>query len=276
MADIARDVEVNLGALRTSYSKFDILNENLKIEISEDGAILVGTSLDNLKRYPNWYLIGNKKFFFKERKGVRALVSELLGEDLSKYVGIDTIQYKIVQDKAGNIKGLLSEDVKDHGALYTRSCYLGKKDLQEVKRILLDKTYECDEDLRRKLTLYLVRNFYAALKDRTANSFLAKKNGQIILPAIIDYESSYIESDMMTYVDPLINFTFHPESIQYIRDNNDYYQEYVDLVLSYSYDEALRRVEDTHQISIPSDVKEYYLGFENERNEFLSHIGFSK
>ena len=276
MVDIARDVEVNLSLLRTGYSKFDILNERFKIEVSEDGADFIGTSLENLKNYPNWYLIGNKKFYFKERKGIRALVSELLGEDLSHFMDLDTIEYKIVQDSESNILGLLSEDIKDEGALYTRSCYLTKKDLQEVKRILLDKTYECDEDLRRKLTAYLVRNFYASLKDRIANSFLAKKNGKIILPAIIDYESSYIEPDMMTYTDPLINFTFHPESIQYINENNEYYQEYVDKVLSYSYDEALRRVENTHQISIPSDVKEYYLGFENERNEFLSHIGFKK
>lgn len=276
MVDIARDVEVNLGALRTGYSKFDILNEHFKIEINEDGADFIGTSLENLKNYPNWYLIGNKKFYFKERKGVRALVSELLGEDLSKYVGIDTIEYKIVQDKSGNILGLISEDIKDEGALYTRSCYLSKKELQEIRKILLDKGYVCDENLRRQLTLYLVRNFYSSLKDRVSNSFLAKKNGQIILPAIIDYESSYIEPDMMTYVDPLMNFTFHPESIQFIRENNNYYQEYVDLVLSYSYDDALRRVEDKHQIEIPSDVKDYYLSFESERNEFLSHIGFSK
>lgn len=276
MVDIAKNVEVNLAALKTGYSKFDILNEHFKIEISEDGAEFVGTSFDNLKNYPNWYLIGNKKFYFKERKGVRALISELLGEDLSHFMDLDTIEYKIVQDKMGNILGLISEDVKDEGALYTRSSYLSKKDLQEIRKILLDKTYECDDDLRRKLTAYLVRNFYSSLKDRIANSFLAKKNGKIILPAIIDYESSYIETDMMTYVDPLINYTFHPESIQFIRENNEYYQEYVDRVLSYSYDEALRRVEDTHQISIPSDVKEYYLGFENERNEFLSHIGFSK
>lgn len=276
MVDIAKNVEVNLAALKTGYSKFDILNEHFKIEISEDGAEFVGTSFDNLKNYPNWYLIGNKKFYFKERKGVRALISELLGEDLSHFMDLDTIEYKIVQDKMGNILGLISEDVKDEGALYTRSSYLSKKDLQEIRKILLDKTYECDDDLRRKLTAYLVRNFYSSLKDRIANSFLAKKNGKIILPAIIDYESSYIETDMMTYVDPLINYTFHPESIQFIRENNEYYQEYVDRVLSYKYDEALRRIEEIHKIAIPSDIKDYYLEFESERNEFLSHIGFSK
>ena len=59
-----------------------------------------------------------------------------------------------------------------------------------------------------------------------------------------------------------------------MRDNNEFFQEYVDLVLNYNYQDALERLEIKHQIQIPLEVKEWYYEFDKERRIFISNYVF--
>lgn len=73
------------------------------------------------------------------------------------------------------------------------------------------------------MTSLIVRNFYASLMDRNVNSYIGLKNNDIIISPLFDYKASFIEREMYFYVDHLFGYCFEPESIEYIKKNNNYF-----------------------------------------------------
>lgn len=89
--------------------------------------------------------------------------------------------------------------------------------------MITDANYPCDEEVRSQMTSLIVCNFYASLMDRNVNSYIGLKNNDIIISPLFDYKASFIEREMYFYVDPLFGYCFEPESIEYIKKNNNYF-----------------------------------------------------
>ena len=274
MTDIAKEVNKDLESLRTGYSRFESLDDAVKLDVDENVAAYIGLPISELLDYPNWYLKNGKHFYFKERTEVSSLLNELLGQDLSEFMGLPTIKYDIVENSEGRIIGLLSEDIRKKNVIYRQCRYFRDDERDYIFRVLTDSTVECDQNFKRDLTYYVVRNYYSSLRARLCNSEVIVSEGGYEIPPLMDYESSYIDPMMITYSDPLITFTFNEDTIAGLRENNEYFDEALNRVMDYSYLEALNIISKKHNINIPYSVRSYYMEFQQNRKQTMDYMGF--
>ena len=276
MSEISKETELNIDYIRTGYSRFDKLSDAKKLDVDTDIARSMNLPISDLLDYPNWYVKCGKKFYFKKRNGLSGLLNELLGEDLSRWMDLPTVHYDIVENDDGEIIGLFSENVRKKDVIYRKSKFLSKYEVEYIRRVFTEKDFECDQKFKRDLTYYIVRNYFAALRDRYSNSEIIVNEDGFEIPHLMDYESSYIDHLLITYCDPMLDFTFNPESIDLLKENNEYFVEAVDRAFSYNYRDALMRIENEHKIVIPYSVRDYYKEFEARRRETMEYMGLKQ
>lgn len=276
MIKLDENFEKNLETLRTGYSRFVDVGKASYVPASEELEEITSTPKDVLEKYNNWYFVNGDFHYLKRLGSILGLVNELLGQELSEYMGLPTIKYDIAEEN-DKIVGVISKNFKNPSFNYRNATCLPKSLLIEIKSILVDKDFKCDETTRRQLTAYLLRNFFAAQKDRLVNTMYAynNKNSFLVAP-LYDYESAFLDPEMMTYIDPIISWTFGPESIAYLDQNNEYFREYVEMLYDFNVLASLNKIEETRKVNIPRELKEYYGTFVNERLDQMEFLGFSK
>lgn len=273
MEKISEELEKNVEILRSGYTNYKDLKNASFLIANEELSALTMTPLDTLKRYNNWYFYEGDYYYLKELGSIIGLINELLGQYLSEYMELPTIEYHVVQ-RDDKIVGLFSRNFKSSSYDYSLGMYASKNLVSDIRKILTDKDYECNEDIRKQVTSYVVRNYYSALKDRLMNSMYAHNSKEkFIMAPLHDYESSFMDSEMMTYIDPLINYCFNYESCESLRHNNKYYAESLEKIYGFDILSALKVISDKYSIVIPSKVKDYYESFDKERKNFMKHMG---
>ena len=263
---------VDTSLLKTDHLKSISVSDGIKLPVDQETAELVKIKLDDLEEYGYWYYINGRTYFLKERKSNFAILNELLGQELAEYMSIPTIKYNIAVDK-DEIIGLFSENFLDGTFEHRKGMYASKQILKEIRNILTNPDYECDELLRRRYTSSLVKSFYTAIGDRYKNSYYGIKDGKLVFTPTFDYESSFINPFGETYIDPLINYSFNPESSEFIKENNEYFEEYLEMIKNCNIINILSKVEENHGIRIPNDFVDHYVSFEKNKKEFMKTLG---
>ncbi len=263
---------IDTSMLKTDKTKTIDINSGIKLPADDRTEKLTRTPLETIKRYNTWYFIDEKTYYLKKRVNNFAILNELIGEELAILMGIPTIHYSLATDD-DDIIGVFSENFLDGTYNYHKGIHASKNTLLEIRKILTDKSYECDESLRRNYTAMLIKHFYTSLNDRSENTYYGISDGKLVFTPTFDYESSFIKLDEETYIDPLINYSFNPESSAYIKENNEYFEEYLNMILNYSITSILSRIEEKHGINIPTDFVSYYENFDKKKKEFMKTLG---
>lgn len=269
--DDSRIVDTSLIS-RGVIDSVEVLEEN-KIESTEDNAAQIGIDVKDMKQHDSWYMINGKPCYFKNRPNNLAILNELLCVELSKYLGVPTIEYKIAT-KQKKIVGLVSENFLVPGYEYTKSIYAPRALVQTVKRILTDATFECDDVLRKQITGLVLRNFYASLIDRRENSYYATDGDKIIIPPTHDFESAFRRVGISESMDPLFGYNFNPDSIDVLKENNKYFLEYVEALKEYNMLIAMASVEEKHRVIFPNEFVGHYCDYDANKKELMKTLGF--
>lgn len=269
--DDSRIVDTSLIS-REMMNKIEIVEEN-KIEATKENASKIGIDFEEMKKHDSWYMVNGKPCYFKDRPNNLAILNELLCVELSKYLSVPTIEYKLAT-KQNKVVGLISENFLVPEYEYTKSIYAPKSVLQMVRRVLTDSSFECDDVLRKQVMGLVIRNFYASLIDRRENSYYATDNDKIIIPPTHDFESAFRRVDIDSSMDPLFGYNFNPESIDVLKANNKYFLEYVDALKEYNMLVAMTSVEDKHGVIFPNEFVEHYCNYDANKKEFMKTLGF--
>lgn len=263
---------INTEIFKTDETKTIDINSGIKLPADEETAAVTRTPLEMIKTHDSWYFLNGKFYYLKDRLNNFAILNELIGEELAEYMGIPTVHYALASNE-GNIIGILSENFLDGTYTHQQGLFASRKILREMRKMLTDKNFECDESLRRKYTAMLIKHFYSSLADRNANTYYGICNGKLVFTPTFDYESSFINPFGETYIDPLINYSFNPESSEFIKENNEYFEEYLEMIKNCNIINILSKVEENHGIRIPNDFVDHYVSFEKNKKEFMKTLG---
>lgn len=261
----------------TSLIKSDLMdkveiNTDDKIEASEENAKLIGIDLLEMKKHDSWYKIDDKFFYFKNRKNNLAILNELICVELSKYLNIPTIEYKIATEQ-GEIVGLASVNFLNKDYEYTKCIHAPKSLIQDVRKMLTDRTFECDENLRKQITALVIRNMYSSLIDRRENAYYATSGEKLIIPPSHDYESAFRRIDIDSSTDPLFSYSFNPDSVAVLKENNPYFSEYMEAIKEYNMLKAMASIEEKIGVFFPNQYVEYYVNYDTNKKEFMKTLG---
>ena len=263
---------IDTSLLKTDNTKSIDINSGIKLPIDEETAELVKIDIKDLEKYDSWYFIDGRVFFLKERKSNLSILNELLGQELAEYMHIPTIKYNIATEKS-SIIGLFSENFLDGTFEHKKGIYASKSILKEIRNILTDPNYQCDELLRKRYTALLVKNLYTAIGDRTNNSYYGIKNGKLIFTPTFDYESAFINPTFAFSGDPLFDYTYTQEAMEYLKNNNQYFMEYIEMIKNNSMLSSLGNIEEKYGIVVPNCYIEHYVDFDTKRKEFIKTLG---
>lgn len=248
------------------------LFECSKLLANEENAKLVHTTLDNMKEYNSWYLYQDNTYYLKHRPSNIVILNELIGEELSKYMHLPTIEYSVVTS-TDEIIGLMSKNFLDGTYEHLQSINASKKMMNDARMMIMAPNFKCDEVVREQITSLIIRNFYASLNDRMKNAHIGIKDGKMIISPLFDYESSFLDADTFLYNDPLFGFSFNEESIKYIKENNKYFNEYLERIYDYSILVSLENIKNKHGINIPDSFITYYTDYERKRKANIKKLG---
>lgn len=253
-------------------NKVEIKDED-KIYAKDASANTIGISLEDMKKHDSWYMVDGKQCYFKYKPNNMAILNELLCVELSKYLGVPTIEYKLAT-KQNNIVGLISENFLTHDYDCIKSIYAPRNLIRMIRKILTDYKFECDPITRKQITALILRNFYASLFDRIENSYYGIKNSKIIVPPTHDFESAFLDFTIDGSVDPLFSYTFTPESVKLLMDNNPYFADYVNALKEYNMLVAMSSVEEKYGVVFPNEFVEHYCNYDENKKEFMKTLGF--
>ena len=225
----------------------------------------------------HWFKIDNEWYFYKSDGYDFHFVNELLGEFISKYFKLDTIHYNVAKLCVNGQKeeyGLLSKNFCDKEHYYKTAWdynFMPKADLS----ILDDIRIICNSDseyllLLKDLKKFFIRDFYVSQLDRTGNNFMLKggKDG-IRLAPLYDYENSFESCTPEIYRNQIAGINLKNNETKYKLKNDEIFQELLQLIIELNMSSLLQMVEDTHNIVISSDLKEYYMKHDNQMKKLI-------
>lgn len=250
------------------------ITRHKKIEASYALARELSIPVYVLGIYNHWIQVENKKYYYKQTRAAIRIVLEFLGEYISKYIGLDTVEYTLASDEKG-ICGLLSENYRKKGVEYVQSYQLTKDELKRIRRILSSPFLYKNDPLEEELAKYIVRNFYTNLGDRDANVLCKRVNGALHLTTLYDYESSFDFVDREIYTDKLfrkndgdyllINCEFIARLIRKSKIMRQYFEKMMDLNMNVT----LTEIEDRNGIIISSELKDRFNEYDEKRKKMM-------
>lgn len=219
-------------------------------------------------RYDNWYSIMHESYYFKNRTYLQNILNELLGVQLSKYMGFTSIEYELAILN-GKIIGLLSKNFRKDNTKYLYATELTKRDHRIIAHYLTAKTSILNLEYKRELYNYIMRLYYAASFDLTINVLCERKGFLPHLSTLFDYEKSLMDTKEDAIYDPFIDLYISGKTIKTILDNNPSMEKSINKVLGFNMKDALEKIEEQYNISIPDEVKNKYLEYDSSRKEFM-------
>ena len=246
-------------------------------EISKDTGIntsYIYSSLYN-SYLLHWHKIDGEWHYFKCGNDYYHFIRELLGEVVSKYFYLDSVNYEIGK-LINNDKeqyGVLSKNFCDKKSKYRRIWDYGinlKRDLfiyDELWMIChdMDNYHSLSSDLKK----LMVRDFYTSEGDRMAYNFLIKeKDGEKRLAPLYDYSLSF------EYVNPyyrseigIININ-DKKCIKKIKEDYEF-QYLFNHLMDVDMVSLLQEVEDKNHILIPGDDWRYFTKYDNDMKKLI-------
>lgn len=247
----------------------------------------INISLPDLILKNNWYVYNGEYYYFKKMSIAMRVVNELLGEYLSKYMELPTVEYELVLD-FNKIVGLLSKNFRNRQKKYYASYEVKRRDLS-----LFSTAIESHKitDLRKILDRLIMKDFYSCLADRGNNTLISMTFlKKISLEESFDYELSFVDERESTELNlgsekPKYDTYYNPlfvskdpdsryEEITYdilrgMLEYDEYLNEVFERIMVFDIKKALLDLEDAHNFKIADEMKEYYLDFDRLRKDEL-------
>lgn len=256
----------------TDPSKIITLNSFNEITPTRELAQKLNIPYHLFSFHSNYVCVNGNNYFFKQPRGTRYLLSELLGVELSKFMGLKTIEYRLLSDR-DSIVGLLSKNFREPTKNYIEACHLSKDDLNLIITTLTERKYD-NTPFKNELARYLMRNFYAAETDSGPNVLCEKRQENISLAPLFDYEHSFRNIYLENYEDDLfidefgnkieIDFDFLSRLL-----NSPNIQSSLKKVLLFNMRKALTSIEDKQGIKIPKFLISRLTDFDEKRKKFM-------
>lgn len=214
----------------------------------------------------NWHKINNEWYFFKDGSYDFYFLNELLGVEISKYFGLDTIQYTIAKRQINGKEpqlGLLSKNFCEKNLAYRQASDYGFQH-QYGLGILNDIRRLCDTEeeyisLSNDIRTFFIRDFATAQLDRTNMNFLFKETSQgIRLAPLYDYERSFEAFNPQNYANYLGRMKISDPTIQEQLRNDQKFQELLNYFMEMNIIKLLEKVQQQHTIDIPKDYLNHY------------------
>ncbi len=231
----------------------------------------------NLSFIEQWHKIDNKWYFFKDGSYDFYFLNELLGVEVSKYFGLETIKYQIAKRKIAEKEpqlGLLSENFCDKTLTYKKASEYGIKH-QYGLGILYDIRKLCNSEdeyivLTNDIKTFFIRDFATSQLDRTNMNFLFKETPHgIRLAPLYDYEHSYEALDPQNYANFLGRMRITDPSIQYQIRSDQKFQELLNHLIELDIEQLLSKIQEQHQINIPHDYEQHYKNHTAEIKQYV-------
>ena len=127
--------------------------------------------------------------------------------------------------------------------------------------------------LLKDLKKFFMRDFYVSQFDRTGNNFMFKvgKEG-IRLAPLYDYEYSFDSCNLKLYRNQIAEIDLSNRKTKQILTKDKVFQELLHSIMQISMEDFLQEVEDTHNISVPSDFKELYMVHDTQIKQLIKEI----
>lgn len=275
-----KELEFNLELLRTGYSRFFDMTDLEPLPVDEELSLNTLVPLKELR--DSWYFIklfGDKSYnyyYYKKITSLKDMLNELIGVEVSKYMELPTVEYSIAEEN-GNISGLLSKNFNDPDKNYINSDSLRELNYyKRLRNLLLDSTPDFqNKGVKKLITTYFMNNFYLSLKDRTTNSKCYIDGMDVIIAPIFDYESAFLDPEMVNYIDPLFlhQISINKKVVNGIEKANNTFNEVVDKLNELNIKKIMDKVQDKNCIYIPDEIKNYYIDYDNKRREHMKTLG---
>lgn len=257
-----------LEYIKTGYSRFDDISSYKKVNYTDEILSLIQETLENVEYYDHWYSKKGELYYLKELDDIIKFYNELIGSEMSRYMGLPTIEYGLIENNHELI-GLISKNFKDPNFKYEKSYNLLPDEKEKINRIVFSET-DCDQEYKRLLTLYLFNNFYIDLKDRRNNSLYTLNNeGNIGMAPVYDFGFAFEDDKSCYYSDPLISCMFDEEVINGLLNTNEYTKEALEKLSDLNILSIIRIIDGKYNINTPKIVRDVYKKYEDKRKKFL-------
>lgn len=226
-------------------------------------------------------------YYFKKMSIAMRVVNELLGEYLSKYMELPTVEYELVLD-FNKIVGLLSKNFRNRQKKYYASYEVKRRDLSLFSTAI--ESHKINE-LRKILDRLIMKDFYSCLTDRGNNTLISMNFlKKVSLEESFDYELSFVDERESTELNlgsekPKYDTYYNPlfvskdpdsryEGITYdtlreMLEYDEYLNEVFECIMDFDIKKALLDLEDAHNFKIADEMKEYYFDFDKLRKDEL-------
>lgn len=247
----------------------------------------INISLPDLILKNNWYVYNGEYYYFKKMSIAMRVVNELLGEYLSKYMELPTVEYELVLD-FNKIVGLLSKNFRNRQKKYYASYEVKRRDLSLFSTAI--ESHKINE-LRKILDRLIMKDFYSCLTDRGNNTLISMNFlKKVSLEESFDYELSFVDERESTELNlgsekPKYDTYYNPlfvskdpdsryEGITYdtlreMLEYDEYLNEVFECIMDFDIKKALLDLEDAHNFKIADEMKEYYFDFDKLRKDEL-------
>ena len=97
----------------------------------------------------------------------------------------------------------------------------------------------------------------------------------VFIAPIFDYESAFLDPEMVNYIDPLFlhQISINKKVVNGIEKANNTFNEVVDKLNELNIKKIMDKVEDKNNIFIPNEIKDYYIDYDNKRREHMKTLG---
>ena len=235
-------------------------------------------------RVGNWHKINGAYYYFKTINDLSTLFNELLGEVISNYFELDTVNYKIAKLIISNEEpryGIISKNFcnkeftyKSLGDYIHETCELHffAPDLSILDKVrLICGSNEEFKLLQDDLKKMFVRHFYNAQCDANSYNIMLKKSSKgIRLAPLYDYSFAYIDYDTLhRYLWDIGELNVeNPETINRFR-NDLRFQELFYKLIDANVAMFIEQIEELHKITAPLEIKNHYKRYEKRIKELV-------
>jgi hypothetical protein len=214
-----------------------------------------------------WYYF---KRFYEFNKGLpieMKFINELIGEQLAKKLEIPVVRYEIAQKN--DIIGLMSENFvrKEQKYYFMINLNLLPNLYDDTNLTIIKKKCNSErnyEELLSEILKMVAIDLYSSQDDRNVTNIqFTKKNGELHLTPLYDFEDSFENSKQSGYRSALLGL--------FMQDIEKYPQlkEYLVTLFETGIKNILDQIENERKIIIPTSIKDKYNIFEQDRQMVL-------
>ncbi len=254
-----------LAKTRENLPKYNKLAELISIETGVPKERIFAGYLLNFVN--NWYKIGDNWYFYKHPRNGFNTINELLGVEISRYFGLDTVDYQLARLKRDGKEdeiGLVSKNVCDPNGSYL-SCWDCKiynyRNLEFLEHGIkgLCITPEAEELFANDVKALMVRDLYTQQLDRSGYNVLLKStNDGLRLGPLYDYERSFDCKEYRTNRGQFGELNVYRKACKEVVLNDPHFQELFNKYMEADISTFIEQVEVLYGVAIYEELNEHY------------------